>query len=177
MNAMKKIIYPALVAVVISLSAFAYFASDWKVKSDAASVKFSSSKADGVFTGLKAEIQFDKAQPEQAKISATIDATSLKTNFFIKTNHAKDAIGADKYATIKFVSTSVAKDGAGYAAKGNLTLKGATKPAVIHFTFEDKGSEGVFKGQFKINPKEFGIDRSGTPDEVDIDLVVPVAKA
>ncbi len=173
---MKKIIYPALIAVVVSLSAFAYLMSDWKVKVDA-SVKFTGGRISGSFQGLKAEIQFDKNEPEQAKISATVDATSLATGFFLKTDHAKDALGTDQFPTIKFVSTSVAKDGSAYIAKGNLTMKGATKPAVIHFTFEDKGNEGVFKGEFKVIPKDFGISRNGTPDEVTISLVVPVAKA
>ncbi|SFT02020.1 YceI family protein [Mucilaginibacter polytrichastri] len=173
---MKKIIYPALVAVVISLSAFAYFVSDWKVKGDA-SVKFTSSRINGSFEGLKADIQFDKNQPEQGKISATIDASSIGTGFFLKTSHAKDALGTDKYPTIKFVSTSVAKDGSGYVAKGNLTMKGATRPASIHFTFDEKGNEGTFKGEFKVVPKDYGIDRNGTPDLVTISLVVPVAKS
>jgi polyisoprenoid-binding protein YceI len=173
---MKRIIYPALFAVIISMSAFAYFLSDWKVKGDA-SVKFTSGRINGSFQGLKADIQFDKNQPEQAKISATIDATSIATGFFLKTDHAKDALGTDKFSTIKFVSTSVSKDGSGYIGKGNLTMKGTTKPATIHFTFDDKGNEGVFKGEFKVIPKDFGIDRSGTPDEVTIDLVVPVAKS
>ncbi|NCD70562.1 YceI family protein [Mucilaginibacter agri] len=174
---MKKIVNTGLFAAIISFCAFTFFAGNWKIKESGASVKFSGGKISGSFETLRADIQFDKNQPEQAKISATIDVNSIATGFFIKTNHAKDALGADNYPTIKFVSTSVSKDGVGYVAKGNLTMKGATKPATIHFTFDDKGSEGVFKGSFKVIPKDYGIDRSGTPDDVTIDLIVPVTKA
>lgn len=173
---MRKSICAALIAALFSLCAFSFFAGNWKIK-EGASVKFSGGKISGSFETLKVDIQFDKNQPEQAKISATIDVNSIATGFFIKTNHAKNALGADGYPTIKFVSTSVSKDGSGYVAKGNLTMKGVTKPVAIRFTFDDKGNEGLFKGSFKVIPKDYGIDRSGTPEEVTIDLIVPVTKA
>src|ERR1700679_250598 len=143
---MKKIFYPAVALAIVSLFAFALAAASWKVKSDAAEVKFTSEKIDGSFTGLKASIVFDEQHPEAAKISASIDATSVATGFFLKNMHAKDALGIDNYPTIKFESTAVIKNGNGYEAKGNLTMKGTTRPAVIHFTFTNKGSGGVFKG-------------------------------
>ena len=169
---MKKIIYPPLIVLVISLQAFVVL-STWKVKTEEASVKFTSGKINGSFKGLKADIVFDKEHPEQAKISATIETPTIATGFFLKNSHAKDALGTDKYPTIKFVSTAVAKNGNGYVAKGNLTMKGVTKPASINFTFDEK----TFKGNMKVIPKEFGIDRSGTPPQVMVDLVVPVTKS
>jgi polyisoprenoid-binding protein YceI len=173
---MKKIMFPAIVAVIISLFAFTLI-TNWKVKGDESVIKFSSKKINGSFKGLKADIVFNKEHPEEAKFSASIDAPTLATGFFLKNMHAKDALGVDTYPTIKFVSTSVSKNGDGYSAKGNLTMKGITRPAIIHFTFDDKGNEGVFKGNFKVIPKEFGIDRSGTPDEVMVNLIVPVVKS
>jgi polyisoprenoid-binding protein YceI len=173
-NLMKKIMYPALIALIISVTAFAA-AIDWKVK-DPYEVKFANGKIHGEFQGLKANIQFDKAHPEEAKISATIDATTLSTGFFIKTSHSKDAIDVDHYPTITFTSTTVSKTGSGYDANGKLTLKGVTKPIIIHFTFDDKGSEGLFKGTFKVITKDFGITKNGAPDFLDISLNVPVTK-
>ena len=174
---MKKTSYAAIIAAVITLFAFTFIATNWKVNGSQSVVKFSSGKINGSFTGLKADIVFDKAHPEQAKFSASIDATSVATGFFLKNSHAKDALGVDKYATIKFVSTSVSKSGGAYLAKGNLTMKGVTRPATIHFTFEDKGAGGVFKGTLKVAPKDFGINRSGTPPLVTVELTVPVAKS
>jgi hypothetical protein len=46
----------------------------------------------------------------------------------------------------------------------------------IHFTFEDKGNEGVFKGTFTVVTKEFNITRWGSPDELTISLLVPVTQ-
>ncbi|MDB4904464.1 MAG: hypothetical protein JWQ63_3745 [Mucilaginibacter sp.] len=174
---MKKVMFPAIIATIICLFAFTLIITNWKVKSDESVIKFSSKKINGSFKGLKADIVFNKEHPEEAKFSATIEAPTLATGFFLKNMHAKDALGVDTYPTIKFVSTSVSKNGDGYSAKGNLTMKGITRPAIIHFTFDDKGNEGVFKGNFKVIPKEFGIDRSGTPDEVIVNLIVPVVKS
>jgi polyisoprenoid-binding protein YceI len=71
----------------------------------------------------------------------------------------------------------VSKDAGGFLAKGNLTMKGITRPASIHFTFDDKGNQGVFRGNFKVIPKDFGIDRNGTPAYVMVKLIVPVTKS
>jgi polyisoprenoid-binding protein YceI len=173
---MKKITFPLVVLFVISLSAFAITLTTYKVKTPY-EVKFEGGRIHGVFETLKADIQFDKAAPEQSKISATIDVESIATGFFIKNNHAKDALDADHYPTIKFVTTSVSKSGNAYQAAGKLTMKGVTKPVTINFTFDDKGNEGLFKGSFKVVPKEFNITRNGSPDELTISLTVPVTKA
>jgi polyisoprenoid-binding protein YceI len=174
---MKKIIYPAIVAAIVCLYAFTVIMSNWKVKGDEAVIEFSGGNINGRFEGLKAEIVFDKDHPEQAKMSATVDATTLATGFFLKNWHAKDALGVDTYPIIKFVSTSVVKNGSGFLANGNLTMKGTTKPSVIHFTFDDKGNQGVFKGTLKVIPAAYGIDRSGTPASVSVTLTVPVTKS
>jgi len=175
-NTMRNKFIASMAAIVISLSAFAFIISTWKVKGDDYVVEFTGGNIHGTIKGLKADIIFDKENPDAAKISASIQAPTLATGFFIKTSHAKDALGADEHPTIKFVSTSVSKNGEGFLAKGELTLKGVSKPATIHFTFEEKGNQGVFKGTLKMIPKEYGIDRNGTPSEVIVSLTVPVTK-
>ena len=80
---MKKIFYSALILSFTGLQAFVLI-SNWTVKSEGTSVKFSSGKINGSFKGLKATIAFDKEHPEQAKITATIDAPSIATGFFSK---------------------------------------------------------------------------------------------
>ena len=171
---MKKIIYPALIALVVGFSAFIAAAS-WKVK-EPYEVKFSGGKIHGEFKGLKSDILFDKAHPEEAKISASIDVATAGTGFFLKNSHVKDALDADKYPKITFVSTAVSKSGEAFDAKGKLTMKGVTRPVTIHFTFDDQGNGGIFKGSFKVIPKDFSITHDGTPDELTISLSVPVAK-
>ncbi len=174
---MKKKLYPAIVAAILSLCAFTLAITNWNVKSNGATVEFSGGKINGSFKGLKAEIVFDKEHPEKAKMSASIETPSVATGFFLKNSHVKDALGVDKYPTIRFVSTSVSKNAGGYLAKGNLTMKGVTRPGTIHFTFDDNGGQGMFRGNLKVIPKDFGIDHNGTPDQVMVKLIVPVTKS
>jgi polyisoprenoid-binding protein YceI len=171
---MKKIMCTVLAALVISLSAFIAITT-WRVK-EPYEVKFSGGKIHGEFKGLKANIRFDKAHPEASAISASIDVNTIATGFFLKNNHAKDALDADKYPITRFRSTSVSKNGSGYKAAGNLTLKGVTRPVTIYFTFEDRGRSGIFRGTFKFAPKSFSITHDGTPDELTILLTVPVTQ-
>jgi polyisoprenoid-binding protein YceI len=177
---MKKInYYTFLTALFISLSAFTYItSSDWKVRENEYEVKFSGSKVSGNFKGLKANIQFDEMHPETSKISATIDATSVSTGFFLKTSHVKaeDALGVDKYPLIQFVSESVARKGDLYQAIGKLTIKGITKEAKIDFTCIGARGERTFNGRFTVTPKEFNITRTGTPEQVTISLKIPVTR-
>ena len=175
-SSLKRVVCTVLVLLAIGLSAFAILSDTWKVDPDRYEVTFSGGKINGTFKGLKADIQFDKVHPEQSKISASIDAGSVSTGFFLKNSHAKDALGADLYPTISFTSTNVTMGASGYQALGKLTLKGVTKPATIYFTFDDKGNTGIFKGEFTINPADFKIDRKGTPAQVIIYLTVPVVK-
>lgn len=175
---MKKINYTFLTALFISLSAFTFVTSnDWKVKENEYEVKFSGTKVSGTFQGLKANIQFDETHPEAAKISATIDATSVSTGFFLKTSHVKEGLDTEKYPTIQFVSESVAKKGDLYQAVGKLTLKGVTKEARIDFACIGGRGERTFNGKFTVIPKEFNITKSGTPDHIDISLKIPVSRS
>ena len=174
---MKKASFLLFCALLlVCTSAFVLIINNWRIKPNEASVKFNSGKINGSFSGLRASISFDKEHPETGKISASIDVPSIATGFFLKNNHAKDALGADTYPTIKFASASVIKEGHAYATKGALTMKGVTKPVTIHFTFDENGDGGLFKGEFKVIPREFGITRNGTPDEVTVHLVVPVTQ-
>lgn len=173
-NNMTGKLFFAILWVFVALSAFT-FAGDWKVKQPY-EIKFSGGKVHGKMKSLHADIHFDKNDLKSSKMTATVDARSLDAGFFIKTHHAKDAIDADNYPNITFTSTEIKKVAAGYEAVGKLTLKGVTKPMTIHFTFEDKGNEGVFKGSFTVVTKEFNITRWGSPDELTISLLVPVTQ-
>lgn len=165
-----------LVLAALFTSLFAFITiTTWKVK-EPYEVKFSGGKIHGEFKGLKANIQFDKSHPEASKISASIDANTIATGFFLKNSHAKDALDAEKYPTISFSSAAVSRNGTGFKTNGNLTLRGVTRPVTIYFTFEGEGRGGIFRGSFKFAPRSFNITHDGTPDELTISLNMPVTQ-
>lgn len=175
---MKKLIYPALVAIVISTSAFTVVnnATSWNVKEDAYTVKFTSSKMEGSFKGLKSELLFDENNLAASKLSATIDANTINTGNGMRNKHAKQGLDAKSFPTVKFVSNTISKTSNGYEAIGNLTIKDVTKEVKIPFTFTKSADGGIFAGTFSVKPAEYNVTKGGTPEVLDFQLSVSVTK-
>jgi polyisoprenoid-binding protein YceI len=175
---MKKLIYPAMIVIVLATSAFTFVnqATIWNVNEDFYSVKFTSSKFEGSFKGLKSELRFDENNLAASKLIATIDATTINTGNGMRNGHARKGLDAKKFPTVKFESTSIVKTSKGYEAIGNLTIKDVTKSIQIAFTFQPIGDGGVFAGTFSVKPAEYNVTRSGTPEVLDFQLNVPVTK-
>lgn len=175
---MKKMIYPALFATIILSSAFTMVTSinPWKIKEDSYTVQFTSKKFDGAFKGLKSDIVFDEANLNNSRISASIDANSINTGNGMRNKHARQGLGADQFPTIKFASTSIVKTNNGYEANGKLTIKDVTKDIKLPFSFTKTSQGGVFAGKFTVTPSEYHVDKSGTPETLEIQLNVPVTQ-
>ena len=163
--------------VLLMASAFTVTTSaNWKLKEDAYSVTFKGGKVDGIIKVLNTSILFDEANPEQSKITALLDVSTINTGNGMMNKHAKSETGlnAKEFPVIKFESVAVTGNGGMFSAIGKLTIKGITKEIKLPFTFENKGAEGVFKGTFNIVTKDFNITRTGTPDVLEIALNIPV---
>ncbi|MES2679579.1 MAG: YceI family protein [Bacteroidota bacterium] len=179
---MKKTKTLFIGATLMSIFAFTLIQRvNWKVK-EGYSVKFNG----GTFKGLKALIQFNENNPENSKITASIDARTIDTGNRLMDEHAKDsqALDAGNFPMITFVSTSVKKNATGYEATGNLTLKGVTKEVKLPFTFDSKKAlaqfpfhpKETFRGVLAITPNDYNIKRAGVPDQVSVELIIPVTR-
>jgi polyisoprenoid-binding protein YceI len=159
-------------SLLIVLSAFtALHLSYWKT-TEAYSITFSGKHVKGSFKGLKASIVFDENNLSAAKISASIDASTVNTGIKLKNKHArgKKALNAAEFPIIRFESTQIVKTATGYEAIGTLTLRDVTKEIKLPFTFEGH----VFKGHFSLVPHEYHVTRHGVPETVTVELTVPV---
>jgi len=181
---MKHIKIVVGVPAIIAASAFTLIQSlNWNLNGD-----YSVKSGVCVFRGLKATISFDETNPEKSKIAASIDATSISTGNRLMDEHAKDkeALYTAKYPVITFVSTAVKRiSPSRYEAIGKLTLKGITKEIKLPFTFDSKKNvmdrfpmvtKETFSGRITIAAKDFNITREGVPEEVFVDLTIPVSK-
>lgn len=167
------------------LSAFSLVISIWKADTNKAQVNFSVKgpfgTVHGKFSGLKADIKFDHDNLDKSSVSASIDAKTVSTGISLRNKDLRNKeiwLNTDKYPTISFKSDKIEKNGNGYVAVGNLTLKGKTKPTQIPFTFSGKGNSGIFKGKFVIQREDFDVGKKGgsVGNDVTIDLNVPVSK-
>ena len=174
---MKRIIYPVTSLVLIVASAFTVISSqDWKIASNA-SIKFDGGDPSGEFGGLKGTINFDPNDLPGSKMNVTLDVATINTGNGMKNTHAKSAkwFDAEKYPTIRFTSSAIAKTAAGYDAKGIVDMHGIQKEATIPFTFINN----TFAGSLTVNRLDYNVNteepKHGSAT-FKVDISVPVTK-
>ena len=138
---------------------------------------FSTSMA--IFKRFDATLQFDPAKPDAMMLDATVDATSVETNYqdpkqdFNAIIAGADLLDAKDYPAMTFHSTKIALTGS-YSADvtGDLTLHGVTRPVTINVTFnggyapnemDPSGARVGFSATGSLKRSDFGIVM-GLPD-------------
>lgn len=122
----------------------------------------------GEFTKVSGDVVYDVAKPEAIVINAVIDATSIDTREKKRDDHLKspDFFDVAKHPAITFKSKSAKKLAPGKLdVTGDLTIKGVTKPVVLHVEGLDKELKNPW-GQTvlggvattKVNRKDFGLN-------------------
>lgn len=120
----------------------------------------------GRFDDFSGSFSYDEKNPSASKVSVDIDPASVDTNFAERDKHLRsdEFFYVDKYPTAKFVSTSFDQKADGSAEmKGDLTLRGVTKPVVIavepvgHGDDPWGGYRRGFYGTTEIALADFGI--------------------
>ena len=118
--------------------------------------------------GLKifsASVTSDSDDFENGDISFAAETASIDTGNTDRDNHLKSAdfFDADQFPAINFKSASFTKDDDDYVIKGDLTVKGVTKPVSLKAEFGGIATDpwGNTKAGFtlsgKINRTDFGL--------------------
>jgi len=145
----------------------------------------------GRFDRFSGTIDFDPAQPAQAKVAGSIEAASISTNNDKRDQDLRSSkfFDVEKFPTITFTSTAVPQvDAAKLIGKmdGKLTIHGVERPIVIDVAYLGAGKDpwgkqrAGFSGRTTINRKDFGLtwnqalETGGVlvGDEVTIDLQI-----
>lgn len=130
----------------LGLTASAWAADTYKVDPQHVWVTFGInhagwSTAQGIFRKVDATIVFDKDDVSKSSVSATIDATSLDTNYDKRNSDlmSPDFLNTEEFPTITFQSTSVEKTGDRTGKlTGDLTIIGVTVPVTLDVTWSGK---------------------------------------
>ena len=95
------------------------------------------STVSGKFTSFEGKIEADKADFTDAKISFSADINSIHTGNEQRDGHLKSAdfFDAATHPKLSFVSTSIEKKGDDYKIKGDLTIRGVSKPVSLDVEF------------------------------------------
>ena len=132
----------------------------------------------GRFNNFDGNFSYDAATPEKAKLSVTIDTSSVDTNHAERDKHIRsdDFLNVDKFSEAKFISTSFD----GKSLKGNLTLMGVTKPVDIVVEKIGEGEDpwggyrAGFEGRTTFKMADFGVKKSLGPKSADVEMILSV---
>jgi polyisoprenoid-binding protein YceI len=135
----------------------------------------------GTFSGLKGSIVFDANNLMAANFDITIDASSVNTDNSMRDDHLREESYFDvkNYPQIHFVSSKVTKSNKNgvFFVSGKLTIKKQTKDISFPFTADAQADGYLFKGNFKINRRDFDVGGSSTiSDELEVILSVLAKK-
>ena len=178
---------PALTAaalVAMMSAAPVAFAADY-VQAPGSTLVFASKYDGEVFTGKFASftttLSFDPAKLATSKLDVVIPLTGVSTG-----NGDRDSTlsGADffnvaKFAQARYTATKFRSLGGNqYAADGNLSLRGVSKPVTLTFTWTP-GAQPVLSGKATVKRLDFGVgggddwaDTKTIPNEVAVSTKV-----
>lgn len=112
------------------------------------------------FTRFGAAIKLDPSAPENGEIYAVVDTASFRADNRDVMNNLPMAAWLDTktHSAATFNSKDITKSGENrYAAKGDLTLKGITKPAVLTFDLNINDDRAVAEGILTVNRMDYNV--------------------
>lgn len=122
----------------------------------------------GRFAVYDGVVRFDPDNLAGSVVDVKVDMASVDTGVAKRDEHLRspDFFDAAKYPSMRFVSREIVQTGPGrYAARGELTIKDATRPVDIPFEYLGAASSPMEKGKtvagfrarFAINMLEYGV--------------------
>jgi polyisoprenoid-binding protein YceI len=137
----------------------------------------------GRFDKFSGNFSYDEKNPSAAKVTVDIDPSSIDSNHAERDKHlrSEEFLYVDKYPQAKFVSTAYQEKADGSAElKGDLTLRGVTKPVVIEVEQIGHGKDPWggyrrgFHGTTEISLADFGIPFDLGPASRNVELELSV---
>jgi polyisoprenoid-binding protein YceI len=142
----------------------------WTLDKGHSNVKFTVthmvvSEVDGTFKLFDGSMEHTKPDYSDAKISFTVDVSSINTDNANRDNHLKsdDFFNAAQFPQMKFESTSFTPLGGNkYKLDGNLTIRDVTKPVSFNVTYggsinTQRGAKAGFKATTTINRFDYNL--------------------
>jgi polyisoprenoid-binding protein YceI len=113
----------------------------------------------GVFHKFTADVDFAPEALASSRIDVQIDMNSVDSTDKDRdtTIRGKDVFDAAHNPTAHYVTKTITKTAAGFAAVGALTLRGVTKDVPIEFQFAQQAAGAKLSGSAKLKRLDFGV--------------------
>ena len=137
----------------------------------------------GRFNDFDGSFSWDPENPQDSKVSVTINTASVDSNHAERDKHLRtaDFLNVDKHPQATFVSTDVEVTGENTAkVTGDFTFNGVTKPVVIDAVFIGEGDDpwGGYRAGFegttsiKLADYNVSVDLGPASAVVELDLTI-----
>lgn len=153
----------------LTLDALGLKAGTWTIDPDHTTIGFTvrhlMSKVRGHFDSFEGTVEVAE-NPLESRVNVSIDVASIDTNNQQRDGHLRtgDFFAVDQYPKITFTSTDLSYDGEKGVLKGDLTIRGVTKPVELDVDFlgVGPGMHGELRAGFEarttVDRTDFGVD-------------------
>jgi polyisoprenoid-binding protein YceI len=179
-----------LAALALATAARAAPAPTWTVDKAASAIRFSSSMNTQAFSGTfrrwDAAIAFDPKNLAGSRVTASIDVASAATGDPDRDQALPTAafLAAARFPKATFTAHAFKDLGGGrYAAIGQLTLRGVTKPLTLPFSLAISGARARMKASLALNRLAFGVGQdewkatTALPANVNVTIAIAATRA
>ncbi|MEP6342412.1 MAG: YceI family protein [Maricaulaceae bacterium] len=152
----------------------------WAVRADESTVTFTGKQTGNDFTGefkdFTAEIIFDPENLSAASVKAVIDMSSFDAG----DNDRNDALPGKEWFSVKkfpnavFTADEFTMTDTGYAAAGELSLRGVSLPVTLPFDLSITDDVATMNGELVIDRSDFGVGQGAWAKGEWVDLNVTV---
>lgn len=187
MKQLNATLVAALALVLVAFTAPAGAADSYDIDAGHTMVLFKAnhlgfSDAYGRFNDVSGSFVIDEEDLSKSSVEIEIKAGSVDTHHERRDKHlaSPDFFNATEFPVITFKSTGVDVDGSSYTIKGELTMRGVTKPVSIALERNNTGKDpwGAvrtgFNGGFTLKRTDFGVSYmpDALGDEVEVLLAI-----
>jgi len=158
----------------------AFAVTQWEARPEANAISWAAASSElisGYCGAFTSDIAFDPSDLAQSRVKIVIDMASCRTGAEDKDKLLPQAEWFDegKFSNAQFTATKFrALGGNKYAADGELTLKGVTKPLTLDFTLDISGADAHVIGSTKIDRMSFGVGSHTTAAYVGPEVTVKI---
>ena len=178
---MAPALTPRICAALIALLPCASLADVWQGDQHSGALRFTATQAGAKFQGhfgeFKVRFDFNPAEPAKGSLDVTIVTRSSDTADTDRDEvlHGQDFFWVVRFPEAKYHAAGFKRDGKGWIAAGELTLRGVTQAVAVRFEVKPKLKLLEMKGSATLRRLEFGVGQGDWADTTWVGDLVDVA--
>ncbi len=152
-----------LLAAIAGCMACASQAAEWRGDERTGNLQFTAMQAGATFTSafgrFRVRFDFDEAKPAAGRLDVTVETGSVDTADVERDEilRSRDFFWCAQYPEAVFRAEKFERDGTGWRARGELALRGMTRPVFVRFELTPGPAQLAMKGTADLRRLEFGV--------------------